>query len=58
MIKNNRIQIYLGNDEKNMLERIKYRLNTQNDSNTIRCLIRAYYIQFIMGKEVEKCKYL
>lgn len=45
------VGINLDPNELNKLERIKYRIGTKTNSNTIRTLINAYYMQFIMGKE-------
>lgn len=45
------VGINLDPNELNKLERIKYRIGTKTYSNTIRALINAYYMQFIMGKE-------
>lgn len=45
------VGINLDPNELNKLERIKYRIGTKTYSNTIRTLINAYYMQFIMGKE-------
>lgn len=49
--KEKNVGVFLDPNELNKLERIKYKLGTKTNSNTIRTLIDAYFMQFIMGKE-------